>query len=531
MKSEGPSLKLRSSSTTRTTLTRRSTWFGVIKEKQDAKNEFDAHSKIGSTVAFAEFKEQDEDILRIELGNFTAGEHLSIKFKYLEQLDLVASQFWRFRIPIAMTPRYNQRDSEVPKLTFPDNGSLFSNNTNLNPSNQTATFEVESDYSWECSVKIVAYSLHNTVLCPSHKQEVSVASIVEDDSRKTRVSLALTSSPQKDFEILINEDSFNFPSVKLARDPTLGVHGIYPQRCAMMHSEEMNHLMEFTKGDYWFIIDRSGSMDGERINIAKKALELAIRSLPSDSYFNIISFGSDFKFLYPESARNTYTNVQDAILKIRQFSADMGGTEILNPLLACLFAPEKQNYSRIIFLLTDGAVSNAKQVISKVQKSCFLNQNRVFTVGIGNGISEQFIKRLARVGGGNFEIIQNLVVLEDKIITLLNSSLSPTLSNIRIKFDPNAIEAISPTFTPKSQILRNSPLQIFAALKNTFVGKTDVTVTYYDSVSKRDLFINFGLDSEKIDDLNTNYHKLLINSLIKEADYGMNPQMLRNQRC
>lgn len=51
-----------------------------------------------------------------------------------------------------------------------------------------------------------------------------------------------------------------------------------------------NNLKNF----YIFIVDRSGSMDGVKMNITNKALLLFFQSLPEDSKFEIISFGSSF---------------------------------------------------------------------------------------------------------------------------------------------------------------------------------------------------------------------------------------------
>jgi len=54
--------------------------------------------------------------------------------------------------------------------------------------------------------------------------------------------------------------------------------------------------------------------------------------LPSDSYFNVISFGSDFENMYPESVRYEDKIVKATIEKVQKMSANFGGTEIYYPL-------------------------------------------------------------------------------------------------------------------------------------------------------------------------------------------------------
>jgi hypothetical protein len=57
-------------------------------------------------------------------------------------------------------------------------------------------------------------------------------------------------------------------------------------------------------------------MDGLRIDNAKRALEIFLRSLPEDSYFNVLSFGSSYRYLFKESPRNEKAAIEEAVEKI-----------------------------------------------------------------------------------------------------------------------------------------------------------------------------------------------------------------------
>jgi hypothetical protein len=50
-------------------------------------------------------------------------------------------------------------------------------------------------------------------------------------------------------------------------------------------------------------------MSGARINMAVEALKLFIHSIPYGSMFNIVSFGSDFKKMFPESVEYNEDNL------------------------------------------------------------------------------------------------------------------------------------------------------------------------------------------------------------------------------
>ena len=52
---------------------------------------------------------------------------------------------------------------------------------------------------------------------------------------------------------------------------------------------------------FYFLVDRSGSMSGNTIDMAKEALQLFLRSLSEGNKFNIVSFGDSFQFLFDKT--------------------------------------------------------------------------------------------------------------------------------------------------------------------------------------------------------------------------------------
>ena len=66
--------------------------------------------------------------------------------------------------------------------------------------------------------------------------------------------------------------------------------------------------------EYIFVIDRSGSMKDNKIEYAKNALLIMLKSLPSSgTTFNIFSFGSSHSALWPDSQAYTPANLNAAV--------------------------------------------------------------------------------------------------------------------------------------------------------------------------------------------------------------------------
>lgn len=205
-----------------------------------------------------------------------------------------------------------------------------------------------------------------------------------------------------------------------------------------------------------FLVDRSGSMSGDNIETTKEALKLFLKSLPADSMFEVISFGSGFSLLSNHEDHNPFSychqvdasqienvgfdytdeNVTKAIQIVSDFQANMGGTEILKPLTVAINL--KTNFHGVefkkkIFLLTDGEVDSPEKVVWATRKAADQGQCKVHTFGIGSGCSKKLVRKVAKAGDGTCSIVMDNSELKSIVIQALGRANEPQYSNVQMK--------------------------------------------------------------------------------------------------
>ncbi|XP_019746744.1 von Willebrand factor A domain-containing protein 5B1 isoform X2 [Hippocampus comes] len=183
-------------------------------------------------------------------------------------------------------------------------------------------------------------------------------------------------------------------------------------------------------GEFIFLIDRSGSMSGVNITRVKDAMVVILKSLIPGCLFNLISFGSTFKSLFSSSQNYEEEALALACEYVRKIRADMGGTNILAPLKWILRQPMFPGHPRLLFLLTDGAVSNTGQVIELVRSHA--RYIRCFTFGIGQNACRRMVRELAAVSRGTAEFLAEGERLQPRMIKTLKKTMCPVLSDISI---------------------------------------------------------------------------------------------------
>jgi Ca-activated chloride channel family protein len=162
------------------------------------------------------------------------------------------------------------------------------------------------------------------------------------------------------------------------------------------------------------VIDRSGSMNGEKIAHARQAALALVEQLDERDRLAVIHYGSDV-VVFPG------TFVTDANKRrLKAFISriqDEGGTNIGDGLAAGKAQLDKGRsdfkVNRLI-LLSDGqptvGITSAGGLTRLVQKF-HADGTTVTSIGVGLDFNEDLMQRLAEVGGGSYANIQNTTAL------------------------------------------------------------------------------------------------------------------------
>jgi len=146
------------------------------------------------------------------------------------------------------------------------------------------------------------------------------------------------------------------------------------------------------------LIDRSGSMTGEKLGFAKQAALAVVDKLSAQDQLGVIAFDAKFDWILPLSRVEDKARVRGMIGSL----GAGGGTRFLPALEEAYFTLATTNTAvRHAVLLTDG-VSTDPDVFAELMAKVRARSITVSTVAIGNGADVKLLKELARLGGGRY---------------------------------------------------------------------------------------------------------------------------------
>ncbi|XP_043083746.1 von Willebrand factor A domain-containing protein 5A-like isoform X4 [Puntigrus tetrazona] len=478
-----------------------------VQDRESARDQYDDAVSSGQQAFLLEESAESPDVFRLSVGCLSAGQNAAVTIIYVTELSVQDDHSLHFCLPAVLNPRYTPAGSAAGIVSEISSGAV--------PYTLTLGVHVSSP-------KPISKLESNCTLGP--------LVFLRSDHTQATVNLSPGHRFDKDFELFVYYQDTHQPSAvveagvttappgSLMRDPVVMI-SLYPE----FPEEVMKSLA--TRGEFVFVIDRSGSMDcvmheGEgaqmRIESAKDTLLLLLKSLPMGCYFNIYGFGSDFESFFPKSVEYNQDTVDQALKRVKEMQADMGGTEILQPLKHIYSQPCYPDHPRQLFIFTDGEVSNTKEVLDLVKSHA--HSHRCFSFGIGEGASAALITGMAREGSGHAQFITDSDRMQPKVMQSLRFALQPAVLNISVDWtlpDGVTVDTLSPPF---SVLFQGQRALIYAQLKGESSGVSEGTVTVKYSLKDQPGTNQLHFRLKPTEETGLSIHRLAARTLIRSLE-------------
>ncbi len=192
--------------------------------------------------------------------------------------------------------------------------------------------------------------------------------------------------------------------------------------------------------DIVFVVDKSGSMSGEKIAQVKSVFTKIISDLPPDDYFNVIFFDTDMRTYSSTLMEANTKNKADAANFVNSLDAN-GGTNINQALLDAvgMFKADSQRVPIIVFL-TDGEPTEgvtSPYVIRKNIKDANKAKVSIFTIafGIENEANYDFLKALSLENYGKAQRFFQEGKVEEEMTDFYKTISTPLITDMSFTYN------------------------------------------------------------------------------------------------
>lgn len=216
-----------------------------------------------------------------------------------------------------------------------------------------------------------------------------------------------------------------------------------------------------------FVVDRSGSMKGEKIDRVRRATIRAIEMLDAQDVVSVVIFDHRTEVLIPATPVTRPAELIDRINRVR----DSGGTRIAPAIEAGLREIEKgpPQMVRRLILLTDGQTENESDCLRRATDAGQRNVP-ITALGVGKDWNEDLLIEMANRSGGTADYIDR----PEKIVEYFQSTIQ--------RAQATAVQHANLTLRLVQGVLPRAVWQVYPLINN--LG--------YRPISDRDVSVPLG---------------------------------------
>jgi Ca-activated chloride channel family protein len=291
----------------------------------------------------------------------------------------------------------------------------------------TEKFSMAPLESVSVTVNVTASQPVRAVYSPSHPISISR----EDENQILAGYEEKDVLPDQDFALFYSIGESEAFHVMTFRDPTDfdDRDGFFLMLLAPGIQESVRAIPK----DVLIVLDRSGSMEGEKFEQAQEALRYILSKLNPEDRFNLIAFSTGIE-LFANDLQPSF-KVEDAIPWVNQLRAE-GSTDINRALLEAASMIDGERPAYLIFL-TDGLPTvgevNSEKIITNLQ-SLFPKNMSLFAFGVGYDVDTYLLDSLAQAHHGSSTYVVPGEPLDEILSTFYSKISAPVLTDLNLDF-------------------------------------------------------------------------------------------------
>ncbi len=288
-----------------------------------------------------------------------------------------------------------------------------------------------------------------------------------------------------------------------------------------------------------FVVDRSGSMSGPKIEQAKGALKFVLNNLQENDLFNIIAYDSTVESFRPELQRYTAQTRSEAIGFVEGIYAG-GSTNIDGALQAALTQLQDAGRPTYVVFLTDGLPTAGERREPQIIANAKANNKvraRIFVFGVGYDVNSRLLDKMARECFGQSQYVLPNEDIEAHVAKLYARIGAPILVDLKVDFH---LENMPVERGPAvSRVYPKNEIDLFAGDQLVLVGRYkqpgDAQVTIRGRVDGQEQSFDFPAKfvEKSLDDTHAFIEKLWavrrVGEIIDQIDLNGKNQELVNE--
>ena len=463
-----------------------------IEEKQKARQDYETAKAEGKRASLLE--QNRPNVFTMNTANIVPGDTIVVELNYTEVLTPEKGDY-TFVYPTVVGPRYSGKE--------------------VDPNNEDNQF-IESPYTPEGTMptylfdfKLNIYSAIpiENIGCNSHRMDVSYKDL---NQIELKLNKAETNGGNRDVVVNYSLKGKSIESgVMLYEGKDENFFLMMVQPPAQVLKEDI------PPREYIFIVDVSGSMNGQPLDISKNLMRNLVLNLKPTDMFNVVLFSGASRLLNETSLPANEENIKKAVSFVDNTRGG-GGTEVFGALRMANAIPRaNDDVSRTFVIITDGYVAVEQEAFQIIREN--KNNTNFFAFGIGRSVNRYLIEGMAFAGGGEPLFITSFQDTEKEVERFRNYINTPVLTRIKLESKGIEIYDVEPAGIP--DLMAERPITIFGKYK----GKAKGTLTLSGKTGRKTYKQSFDIAAAKPSANNLALRYLWARERIKYLDYMENP--------